>query len=238
MLKFVSDLTADMKEDTIRVTNLLGRKITVRKLVSDMYSGKVEYNDALIHQFDRITIPQIAGQLQSLLEIYDLDSDKAKEKPEYTNSLIDKLKPFAEQAESGLVSQLLNLLAPESTKPKDIEADEQRKEIESLINEAKEIEEEAKRSRASADPRQEIQELKEKTAALLVRVESILDQKAPSDGDSDTLKDTLHTMQRAHDRLADRAQQELNILEDKIKDLEQRLQSTGTGGKTITIRID
>ena len=236
VLSYVTSLVAGMKDDEIKEVDIAGRKLTVRKLMQDMYTGRVVYEGQVVHNFDRITIPQIAGQLQSLLELYDPSSLPEAEARDPQSMLIDKLKPFAEQAKDGMVSQLISILSgaqPEPVVPTPVSENE----INDIIREANDIADEARRNYASPDPRQELEALKQRVKEMLCRVESLVGMLAPTSQDDDLLQDTLHLMQQKHDLLVDRVQQELNILEDRVAEVSKKLEGK-EGGKVITIRID
>lgn len=234
VLSYVTSLVAGMKDEDVKEVHIAGRILTIRKLMQDMYSGKVVYDGQIVHQFDRTTIPQIAGQLQSLLELYDPSSLSDSEERNPQAILIDKLKPFAEQAKDGMVSQLISIL--DGVSPKPVEATPET-EINDIIREANEIADAAKRNVGSPDPRQEIEALKQRVKEMLHRVESIVEMFSPTSQDKDLLQDTIHQIEQKHDYLADRVQQELNILEDRIKEVNKKI-SEAKEGKTITIRID
>lgn len=234
VLKYVTALVSGMKQDEVKNVPIAGKTLTIRKLMDDMYSGKLAEGTDIIHEFDRITIPQLAGQLQSMLELYDPSSLEEDQDPKIL--LVQKLKPFAEQAEDGMVSQLIKLLS--LSKPKKEQKDPS-KEIEEIIQEANKIAEEAKRNAGSPDPREEIAELKERVQQMLHRVESLVSSQAPTSSENDKLQDTLHQMQHKHDYLTDRVQQELNILEDRIADINKKLKDEpGQSGKKIVISIE
>lgn len=234
VLKYITDLVLGMKDEDVKEVNIAGRSIVIRKLMQDMYSGKVTYNGQIVHQFDRTTIPQLAGQLQSLLELYDPSTLTDTENRNPQSILIDKLKPFAEQAKDGMVSQLITMLS--GYQPEPVVATPEN-EINDIIREANEITEEAKRNSGSPDPREQIEQLKQRVKEMLHRVESVISKYAPTTQDTDLLQDTIHQMQQKHDYLADRVQQELNILEDRISDVSSKIEGK-QNGKTITIRID
>lgn len=237
VLKYVTALVSGMKQDEVKNVPIAGKTLTIRKLMNDMYSGKLAEGTDIIHEFDRTTIPQLAGQLQSMLELYDPSSLKEDKDPK--DLLVQKLKPFAEQAEDGMVSQLIRMLSVAKPKVKE-ESKDHEKEIEEIIREANKIAEEAKRNAGSPDPREEIAELKERVQQMLHRVESIVSSQAPISSDDDKLQDTLHQMQHKHDYLTDRVQQELNILEDRIAEINKKLGngSSGQSGKKIVISIE
>jgi len=236
VLQYVMNLVRDMKDEEVKEVNIAGRTLNIRKLMQDMYSGKIVQGTDIVHQFDRITIPQLASQLQSLLQLYDPDSVPECESSNPQKLLITKLMPLAEQAKDGMVSQLIAILSNE--KPKVVEATPD-EDIKQIIAEAQDITEQARRNAGSPDPRQEIEKLKQRVKEMLHRVESVVSKLAPTTKDNDLLQNTLHQMQMKHDILVDRVQQELNILEDKIEDANKKLSDTSApSGKTITIRID
>lgn len=238
VLSYAQRLVDGMKEDEVKKLVIAGKTLTIRKIMNDMYSGKVSEGTDIIHEFDRITIPQLAGQLQSLLELYDPSSSSDDQDPKLL--LIQKLQPFAEQAEDGMVSQLIRMLSDKSPKKKPSKAEDSSKEIEEIIREANQIAEDAKRNAGSPDPRKEIEELKERVQQILHRVESLIGQVAPTSADNDKLQDTLHTMQQKHDHLTDRVQQELNILEDRIAEVNKKLdgRSENQPGRKIVISLE
>lgn len=238
VLKYVQSLVEGMKEDEVKEIVIAGKTLTIRKIMNDMYSGKVHEGTDIIHEFDRITIPQLAGQLQSLLELYDPSSLKDDQDPKLL--LIQKLQPFAEQAEDGMVSQLIRILSDKSPKKKPSKPEDSSKEIEDIIREANLITEEAKRNAGSPDPRKEIEELKERVQQILHRVESLVSQAAPTSAENDKLQDTLHVMQQKHDHLTDRVQQELNILEDRIAEVNKKIEGRvdSKTGKKIVISFE
>ena len=233
VLQYVMNLVHGMQNEEVREAIIAGRTLNIRKLMQDMYSGKIVLGTDIIHQFDRITIPQLASQLQSLLELYNPDSlPEGESDPKVM--LIEKLKPFAEQAKDGMVSQLISILNNEPPKVVVATPDE---DIKQIIAEAQEITEQARRNVGSPDPREEIEKLKSRVREMLHRVESLVSSMAPTSKEDDLLQDTIHQIQVKHDLLVDRVQQELNILDDKITEANKKL-SGAPSGKTITIRID
>jgi hypothetical protein len=236
VLKYVANLVQDMKNEEVKHVGIAGCEITIRKIMADMYSGAIRRGTENIHQFDRITIPQLAGQLQSLLELYD--PDKVEETKNPTELLVAKLKPLAEQAENGMVSQLLNLLAAPQIKPASPAIDP-KLEVAAIIAEAQAITDEAKNRMQRVDPRVEIMDLKERVEAMLQRVESLVASQAPTSQDEDKLHGKLHHVQQKHDLLTDRVEQELNILHDKIKFVNEKIaEHKAPTGKVITITVD
>lgn len=239
ILKWTANAVRDMKDEEVKHIPVSDCELTVRKIMADMYSGQVRRGTQVIHQFDRTTIPQLAGQLQSLLELYDPDKLESDAAP---NALIiEKLKPIAEQAPSGMVSQLITILSGQAPKPHDEPAPEKDDKtlVAEIIAEANAIAEEAKNRMQRVDPRAEVSDLKERVEQMLSRVESIVSLAAPTSQREDKYQDTLHQMQQKHDLLVDRAQQELNILNDKIKELTEQLKKPReVGGRTITITVD
>lgn len=239
ILKWVASAVKDMKDEEVQHIPVAGAELTVRKIMADMYSGQVRRGTQVIHQFDRTTIPQLAGQLQSLLELYDPDKLEVDAAPQAL--LIQKLKPLAEQAKNGMVSQLIAILAGQDAPRHDAPAAEKnvKLEVAEIIAEANAIADEAKNRMQRVDPREEVQDLKERVEQMLSRVESLVSLAAPTSKREDKFQDTLHQMQQKHDQLADRAQQELNILNEKIKLLTGELaKPRAAGGKTITITLD
>jgi hypothetical protein len=240
VLSYVANLVRDMKNDEVKNVYVAGGEVTIRKIMADMYSGHVRKGTEIVHQFDRITIPQLAGQLQSLLELYDPASVPEQSDPKAL--LVERLKPLAEQAKGGLVGQLLSFLdgeKPQAAAPKP--EDSLNKEIAEIIAEANAITDEAKNRMQRVDPRTEVLDLKERVEQMLARVESLVSEKAPTSQDEDKLHDTLHQMQMKHDHLVDRAQHELNILTNRVEEVSARLdklKDVGSGGKTITIRVE
>lgn len=246
VLKYVTSLVMPMKDEEVIKVPIAGCTLTIRKLMNDMYTGTVVRGTDIIHSFDRTTIPQIAGQLQSLLELYDPESIPETSDP--TALLLDKLRPVAEQAENGMVAQLIAMLGHAKTPeqpatppgPPKEQSFDGKSEIDDLIREANEIAEQARMHRSNSDPRAELEGLKQRVREMLERVEAAVKKIVPITGEDDTLMDTLHQMQQKHDLLADRAAQELNILNDKIKELTEKVTSAKkklTGEKTITITV-
>jgi hypothetical protein len=60
---------------------LAGKVIKVRKVLEDLYSGWVEHENKIIHQFEKITLPLVLSQLQSKLELYGKEEDAVSDKP-------------------------------------------------------------------------------------------------------------------------------------------------------------
>lgn len=232
VLKYVAGIVEGMEIDVVKHVPVAGHEIAIRKVMPDMYSGMIRKGTMIVHEFDRITIPQLAGQMQSLLELYDPDK-LTEDKVAPHDLIIEKLKPIAEQAENGMVSQLLAIMAKQPVIETPIDPS---KEIQEIILEANFITEEAKRAMASVDPRAEVQELKQRVEEMLARVESLVGKNAPTSQANDKFHDSMHQFQQQHDKLADRAQQELRILDDRIKDLEGKVGET-SGKKTITITV-
>jgi hypothetical protein len=236
VLQYVMKLVSGMKIEDIKEEHIGTKKLVIRKLMNDMYSGKIEEGTNCIHQFDRITIPQLAGQLQSLLEIYD--DREVQEGSNDKESLIANLSIIAEQAKGGIASQLVDVLRGISIEQKQPEENkEERAEMMDIIREANEIAEAARMRQLSTDPRVGVQLLKERVEQMLLRVESLVSKLAPTSQETDKTFDTLSEMQNKHDLLVDKVQIELNVLNDRIEDLSSKI-ADKTGGKTITIKID
>ena len=60
----------NMAKDEIKVVQYGAATIKVRKLMEDLYSGWIEKNGQKIHEFNRLTLPEMMQQIQSKLEIY------------------------------------------------------------------------------------------------------------------------------------------------------------------------
>jgi hypothetical protein len=79
--------------DAIEVLPLDGRIIKVRKVLEDLYSGWIESNGKIIHQFERLTLPLLLSQIQSKLELYGKEDETvAQEKTDGETSIGEKLK--------------------------------------------------------------------------------------------------------------------------------------------------
>lgn len=236
VLAWVMNVVKDMEVDVPKEVSVgTDRTLFIRKLMDDMYSGKVSTKLEILHQFDRITIPQLAGQLQSLLQLYNPDTLPDTDNEQPNEHIIRTLKPLAEQAEGGMVSQLISILSGGAPQPKEDTSSEQDLEIKKIIEEAKRIEESAKAAAANPDPKQHIEDLKNQVQDMLARVEAVISRVTPTRESEDHLKATLHDFQQKHDRLVDRTEQELNIINNKLDEAVKKLSSVKQ--KEIIIRI-
>jgi hypothetical protein len=60
-----------LKTDDVTTLHFHGAEIHVRKLDRDLYSGWVTIKNEKAHSFERVTMPELMGQLQSKLELYE-----------------------------------------------------------------------------------------------------------------------------------------------------------------------
>jgi hypothetical protein len=66
-----------------------GKIIKVRKVLEDLYSGWVEHESKIIHQFEKITLPLVLSQLQSKLELYGKEEAAVSDKPDDQGSMTE-----------------------------------------------------------------------------------------------------------------------------------------------------
>lgn len=97
-----------MKPDTMEIFQLGGKVLKIRKLIDDLYSGFIEHDAAIIHSFERITMPELLGQVQSKLQMYTNEeqivneaSPKAEEEPskEIKEEIKEKIQELKDKIE-------------------------------------------------------------------------------------------------------------------------------------------
>ncbi len=75
LMKWGIDKLSKLPKDAIESVDLDGKTIKVRKYDSDLYSGWIESAGNKLHNFERITLPELLTQLQSKLELYGREKD-------------------------------------------------------------------------------------------------------------------------------------------------------------------
>jgi hypothetical protein len=89
LLDWGHEKLSSLPKDAIDSFDLDGRTIKVRKLDADLYNGWVEHEGKKVHNFERVTLPELMIQLQSKLELYgkveQVVSDRTDESAEMPN---------------------------------------------------------------------------------------------------------------------------------------------------------
>ena len=238
IVSYITKLVAGMGVDEIKSFNIMGNIVMLRKLQPDSYSGTIKaQNGDIIHAFEHHSIPEIAGQVQSLFEMYD-DVHEDNSSEEY-DKLIGKLKGtvVVDEAEPGLVSQLLNILAPT------VDEDKVKAEIKDVAVRAKDLSDEVREKRKSGASSNDVQKLKDDVKAMLSRVEALVASQVPLKAKDDPMLETIHDIKSKHDSLVDRSQQELNILADRVAELHRQLENIKSstsedGHKVVHVHIN
>lgn len=75
LMDWGAEKLSSMKPDGIEVLELNGRIIKVRKVLEDLYSGWIEFEGQIRHQFEKLTMPELLSQLQSKLELYGKEDE-------------------------------------------------------------------------------------------------------------------------------------------------------------------
>jgi hypothetical protein len=70
LMKWGTENLVPMEQDEKGIFELGGHTVKVRKHMADLYSGWLEKDNEINHRFDRATMPELLGQLQSKLEMY------------------------------------------------------------------------------------------------------------------------------------------------------------------------
>lgn len=95
---------ATLPKDAVESFELDGKTIKVRKHDADVYSGWIETKDGnMIHQFEKIQLPELMTQLQSKLELYGREEEAVKENdiPDVQSKLLalrEKIRGYLEAA--------------------------------------------------------------------------------------------------------------------------------------------
>lgn len=227
IIAYVAKLVDGMNDDEVKEFKLFSALCTIRKIQPDSYSGTLKDNlNTIVHVFDKVSIPQLAGQVQSFFELYSEETPEDKATEEYA-SMNDKLK--AQSPEDGLVSQLMEIFNP-SNKP-------DQKEIADITNDAIDLSHEIREQKKAPMSADSLQELKEKVENMLARVESVVANNAPIKAKDDETLQSLKDFKDKHNDLVERAQIELNVLHDKIEELKQKIEETESSSKAINIHI-
>jgi len=106
LLKWGAEKLSSLPKDAIEQTELDGKIIKVRKHDTDLYSGWIESKDGrILHQFEKITMPELMIQLQSKLELYGREESVVNEDSmdgvqSKLTQLRDRIKSYL--AEAGL----------------------------------------------------------------------------------------------------------------------------------------
>jgi hypothetical protein len=96
LMKWGVDNLVPMAKEAHAEFDLAGKKIKVRKVMEDLYSGWIEHASHIIHQFEKLTMPLVLSQLQSKLELYGKEENPVPEVPEVKPG--DVVESPAEQA--------------------------------------------------------------------------------------------------------------------------------------------
>jgi hypothetical protein len=224
IIAFLANLISGMANDETKIIPLMDKKITIRKIQEDAYSGKLEDKDGtIIHVFEMASIPHLAGQLQSHFELYN--EAKGKSKNAFIEEMKEKLQGQKQETGDpghGVVDQLLQIVSGE--KPTE-ESKKEVAEVKDLTEQARAVKDKIirrKRKDGTLDEKE--------IASIKAEVERILDKLSLIVPDSslktknDKMHETLHDFQEKHNNLADRSSQELNILHDKIESLRKLIE--------------
>lgn len=223
IIKYVANLVDGMKMDDLREFMLFGHRVPMRKVMNDCYTGRfLAPNGDIVHYFDRQSIPQIAGQIQSYFELYTGDEELEQHGAQVLSRRVEeKLEQYAKSdGEHSLVNQLLQIFhgkKPTEAVPDKSKEEKQDAEVKKIIEDAKQLTVEARAKRHAKTDKKELMELREKIEGVLARVESIVKAAAPVRQSNDKTHALIADISRKHDGLVDRTQQELNILTEKIK---------------------
>lgn len=222
IIKYVAQVVDGMAIDDMKTFMLFGHSVHIRKVQNDAYTGRfLASNGDIVHYFDRTSIPQIAGQIQSYFELYAGEEEIQEHGSERASRNIrSKLEAYAKaDGEGSLVEQLLSIFQGEKPKKpaREVEEARQAAEVKKIIDDAKKLTAEARAKRKSLDDKKELGELREKIEGVLARVESIVKASAPVRQEHDKTHALIADISKKHDTLVDRTQQELNILAERLK---------------------
>ena len=124
LMDWGSEKLVPMKKDGIEILELNGHIIRVRKLLADLYSGWIEHDGQKIHQFEKVTMPEMLAQLQSKLEMYGKEDQVVAEKKNAEATISAPAKDMVEEHE-----KLVNVLEHPTPENVEEEAQEQKKEL-------------------------------------------------------------------------------------------------------------
>lgn len=223
IIKYVAELVDGMKMDDMKEFMLFGHRVPVRKVMNDCYTGRfLAPNGDIVHYFDRQSIPQIAGQIQSYFELYAGDEELEQHGAQVLSRRVEqKLEQYSKSdGEHSLVSQLLQIFhgsKPTEAQPDKSKEEKREAEVKKIIEDAKQLTVEARAKRHAKQDKKELVELREKIEGVLARVESIVKDAAPVRQSNDKTHALIADISKKHDSLVDRTQQELNILTEKIR---------------------
>jgi hypothetical protein len=116
-----------LKKDDTATLELAGKTIKVRKVLADLYSGWIEHENHIIHQFEKLTLPLVLSQLQSKLELYGSEEKLVAGKKQETIEV--PVKELVQEHE-----KLVDALENPTPQKLDQEAKVQSKELEEYKN--------------------------------------------------------------------------------------------------------
>lgn len=68
--RFLREITRDMNPEDFKDVHIDTHKISIRKHMNDVYSGRISDGHKVIHQFTNRSLPQLAAELMSVFEWY------------------------------------------------------------------------------------------------------------------------------------------------------------------------
>lgn len=175
--KWLKEQVKDMKEEDFKEVPLDTKIISIRKHISDVYSGRISDGHKVIHQFTNKSLPQLCADIMSVFEWYS-DEDE---------SVFDEIDNISDDEVFGGLSSLTENYTKHN--------------LANIYSEMEHIRNEIRHGNAV-----DLQQIEEKMMKLF-----------------DKLEDTTHNVISQHNKLAQDASKEIEMLEGKLRDLANKV---------------
>lgn len=179
--KWLKNQVKDMKEEDFKDLHLDTKVISIRKHISDVYSGRISDGHKVIHQFTNKSLPQLCADIMSVFEWYS-DEDE---------SVFDQIDNVSDDEIFGGLSTLTENYTKHN--------------LANIYSEMEHIRNEIRHGNAV-----DLQQVEEKMMKLF-----------------DKLEETTHNVVSQHNKLAQDAGKEIEMLENKLKELASKIDELG-----------
>lgn len=175
--KWLKEQVKDMQEEDFKEVPLDTKIISIRKHISDVYSGRISDGHKVIHQFTNKSLPQLCADIMSVFEWYS-DEDE---------SVFDDIDNISDDEVFGGLSTLTENYTKHN--------------LANIYSEMEHIRNEIRHGNAV-----DLQQVEEKMMKLF-----------------DKLEETTHNVISQHNKLAQDASKEIEMLEGKLRDLANKV---------------
>lgn len=189
LFRKVREEVKDMGDEDFKDFTIDTHKISIRKHMNDVYSGRVTDGHKVVYQFTNKSLPEVTVALMSVFEWYLPEDEKDLE-------LLDEGKLGDDVIEGGIQTLVENY---------------KRHNIGNIYEEMENIRENI-RNGAAVD----LQQVEARMMALFDKLEGL-----------------IHEVAGKHDKLADLAGEDIDQLENKLRELQSRIDEMGKKPETI-----